>query len=84
MGCGWRVVSHNLKNVLLFFGFLRFLFCRVIFFAECFSIFDKVLLSVREKVLGKEAFADKIIAEYSLSSVTLGKGFAECWQRTPF
>jgi hypothetical protein len=37
------------------------------FFAEC-----------PKKMLGKELFADKIFAEYSLSSVTLGKGFAEC------
>jgi hypothetical protein len=33
---------------------------------------------VSEKVLDKEFFADKIFVEYSLLSVTLGKGFAEC------
>jgi hypothetical protein len=42
--------------------------CRVLFdFVEC-----------PEKVLGKEPFPDKMFDEYSLSSVTLGKGFAEC------
>jgi hypothetical protein len=30
-----------------------------------------------EKTLGKESFAHKMFVEYSLSSVTLGKGFAE-------
>jgi hypothetical protein len=29
-------------------------------------------------LLGKEPFADKIFTEYSLPSVTLGKGFAYC------
>jgi hypothetical protein len=33
---------------------------------------------VSKKVLGKEPFADKMFVEYSLSSVTLGKGFVEC------
>ena len=28
--------------------------------------------------LGKEVFADKLFTERPLSSVTLGKGFAEC------
>jgi hypothetical protein len=36
------------------------------------------LCRVSEKVLGKEPFADKMFAEYSLPSVTLGKDFAEC------
>jgi hypothetical protein len=36
------------------------------------------LPSVRKKALGKEPFADEIFAECSLSSVTLGKAFAEC------
>jgi hypothetical protein len=35
------------------------------------------LPSVRKKALGKEPFADKIFAECSLPSVTLGKVFAE-------
>jgi hypothetical protein len=35
------------------------------------------LSSVQKKVLGKEPFADEIFGECSLSSVTLGKGFAE-------
>jgi hypothetical protein len=35
--------------------------------------------SVRQKVLGKEAFADVLFAEPSLPSATLGKGFAECF-----
>jgi hypothetical protein len=39
----------------------------VFFFAEC-----------PKKVLDKKLFADKIFAECFLSSVTLGKGFAEC------
>jgi hypothetical protein len=38
----------------------------------------KSLPSVRKKVLGKEPFADKVFAECSLPSVTLGKAFAEC------
>jgi hypothetical protein len=46
----------------------------VFFFAECFL----TLPSVRKKALGKELFADKIFAECSLPSVTLGKAFAEC------
>jgi hypothetical protein len=37
------------------------------------------LPSVREKVLGKEVFADALFAEPSLPSVTLGKAFAECF-----
>jgi hypothetical protein len=41
---------------------------------DCFS-----LPSAREKVLGKEGFADTLYAEPSLPSVTLGKAFAECF-----
>jgi hypothetical protein len=37
------------------------------------------LPSVREKVLGKEGFADALFAEPSLPSMTLGKAFAECF-----
>jgi hypothetical protein len=37
------------------------------------------LPSVREKVLGKEAFADVLFAEPSLPSATLGKAFAKCF-----
>jgi hypothetical protein len=40
----------------------------------CFS-----LPSAREKVLGKEGFADALFAEPFLSSATLGKAFAECF-----
>jgi hypothetical protein len=40
----------------------------------CFS-----LLSAREKVLGKEGFADALCAEPSLPSATLGEVFAECF-----
>jgi hypothetical protein len=36
------------------------------------------LSSARQKVLGKEVVADVQFAEHSLSSVTLGKAFAEC------
>jgi hypothetical protein len=36
------------------------------------------LCRVSEKILGKKPFADKIFAECFLSSVTLGKVFAEC------
>jgi hypothetical protein len=50
----------------------------VFFFAECFSTLGKVFAECPKKVLGKEPFADKIFAECSLPSVTLGKGFAEC------
>jgi hypothetical protein len=35
--------------------------------------------NAQEKVLGKEGFADALFAEPSLSSVTLGKAFAECF-----
>jgi hypothetical protein len=37
------------------------------------------LPSAREKVLGKEDFADALCAEHSLPSATLGKVFAECF-----
>jgi hypothetical protein len=37
------------------------------------------LPSAREKVLGKEGFADALFDEPSLSSATLGKAFAECF-----
>jgi hypothetical protein len=37
------------------------------------------LSSAREKVLGKEGFADVLFVEPSLPSVTLGKAFAECF-----
>jgi hypothetical protein len=37
------------------------------------------LLSPREKVLGKEGFADVLFAEPYLPSATLGKVFAECF-----
>jgi hypothetical protein len=37
------------------------------------------LPSAREKVLGKEGFADALCAEPSLPSVTLGKAFTECF-----
>jgi hypothetical protein len=37
------------------------------------------LPSAREKVLGKEGFADVLFVESSLSSATLGKAFAECF-----
>jgi hypothetical protein len=40
----------------------------------CFS-----LPSAREKMLGKEGFADALYAEPSLASATLGKVFAECF-----
>jgi hypothetical protein len=35
--------------------------------------------SAREKVLGKEGFADALFVEPSLPSATLGKAFAECF-----
>ena len=38
----------------------------------------KSLPSVREKVLGKEVFADEMCVKLSLSSATVGKAFAEC------
>jgi hypothetical protein len=37
------------------------------------------LPSAREKVLGKEGFADALCAEPYLPSATLGKGFTECF-----
>jgi hypothetical protein len=37
------------------------------------------LSSAREKVLGKEGFADALYAELSLPSATLGKAFVECF-----
>jgi hypothetical protein len=41
------------------------------------------LPSAREKVLGKEGFADAMCAEPSLPSATLGKAFAECFKPLP-
>jgi hypothetical protein len=40
------------------------------------------LPSAREKVLGKEGFADALCAEPSLPSATLGKAFAECFRHS--
>jgi hypothetical protein len=40
----------------------------------CFS-----LPSAREKVLGKEGFADAMYGEPSLLRATIGKAFAECF-----
>jgi hypothetical protein len=37
------------------------------------------LPSAREKVLGKEGFADALCVEPFLPSTTLGKAFAECF-----
>jgi hypothetical protein len=37
------------------------------------------LPSAREKVLGKDGFADALYVEPSLPSATLGKEFAECF-----
>jgi hypothetical protein len=37
------------------------------------------LPSAREKVLGKEGFANALCVEPSLPSATLGKAFAECF-----
>jgi hypothetical protein len=37
------------------------------------------LTSAREKVLGKDGFADALCAEPSLPSATLGKAFADCF-----
>jgi hypothetical protein len=42
----------------------------------------KTLPSAREKVLGKESFADALCAEHSLPSATLGKDFAECFRHS--
>jgi hypothetical protein len=39
-----------------------------------------ILPSAREKVLGKDGFADALYAEPSLPSATLGKAFAECFK----
>jgi hypothetical protein len=63
MGSGWRVVHIILKMFCYFLGFLRFLICRVFFFAGCFLTLDKVLAKCPKKVLGKEPFADKMFAE---------------------
>jgi hypothetical protein len=49
----------------------------VLFFADCFSTLGKVFAECPKKVLDKEPFADKMFAEYSLPSVTLGEGFAK-------
>jgi hypothetical protein len=40
------------------------------------------LSSVREKVLGKEVFADVLFAEPFLPSATLRKAFAECFRHS--
>jgi hypothetical protein len=39
----------------------------------------KSVPNAREKVLGKEAFADVLFVEPSLSSATLGKACVECF-----
>jgi hypothetical protein len=49
-------------------------FCRVLSGTR-----QTFLPSAREKVLGKEGFADALFAEPSLPSVTLDKAFAECF-----
>ena len=41
--------------------------------------FSKSLCRVSVLTLGKETFADSVYTEYRLLSVTLGKGFAECF-----
>jgi hypothetical protein len=50
----------------------------VFLFVECFSTLGKDFTECPKKVLGKESFADRIFAEYSLPSVTLDKDFTEC------
>jgi hypothetical protein len=69
---------HASPNKFFFFlfyylDFFRFIFCRVLLFAECFLALGK-----GQKALGKDVFADEIAAECPLLSVTLGKAFAEC------
>jgi hypothetical protein len=44
-----------------------------------FSLPSTAWHSAREKVLGKEGFADVLFAEPSLPSATLGKDCAECF-----
>jgi hypothetical protein len=62
---GLESCSYNLKKMFCcFFGFFRFLFCRVLFFAECFSTLGNVFAECPKKVHGKEPFVDKIFAEY--------------------
>jgi hypothetical protein len=49
---------------------------------SCFSLLSTSwhsLPSAREKVLGKEGFANALCAEPSLPSATLGKDFVECF-----
>ena len=58
-----------------FFYFFRKKVCRVFFLHSATS-----LPSVRQKTLGKLAFAVKGFAECRLPSVTLGKRFAECFE----
>ena len=55
IGSGWRVVHIILKNVLLYFGgFLRFLICRVFFFAECFlTLGNRKKYSAKNRLLIK-------------------------------
>jgi hypothetical protein len=43
------------------------------------STWQTTLPSAREKVLGKDGFADALYAEPSLPSATFGKEFAECF-----
>jgi hypothetical protein len=51
-------------------------------FAECFSLpsafWHSAIAECPKKALVKEPFVDEIFVECSLSSVTLGKAFAEC------
>jgi hypothetical protein len=44
-----------------------------------FNTQQTTLPSAREKVLGKDGFADALYAEPSLPSATLSKDFAECF-----
>jgi hypothetical protein len=63
MGSGWRVVPIIKKMFCYFLGVLRFLICRVLFFAGCFSTLGKVFAECPKKVLDKEPFAEYLFAE---------------------
>jgi hypothetical protein len=77
MVIGLESCSYNLKK-LLFFWIFSILNLPSAFLCRVFFDIRHSLCRVSEKILGKEPFADKMFAEYSLPSVTLGKDFDEC------
>jgi hypothetical protein len=67
---GHSANTPSLSPVVVTTAFL----CRVLSSTQ-----QTTLPSAREKVLGKDGFADALYVEPSLPSTTLGKEFAECF-----